>query len=289
MKYSQYYTLVDKLLNLTDKHKPMPTRQKDSKGTYTVTGATLSFKDLGNIEPIMTKRFIDPKKAIGELDWMLEGSNSFDILKIYNIKWWDSYKPLGPIYGAQLLYRDQLEKFCEAIEEDRYSRRHILNLWNVDQLDQMAIPPCYYSLQLVITKTFRTKRGPVSKDATRGDDGTLIVTQRSADVFLGLPYDILVWQFFILILAAFYNFRPYKLVFNIASAHLYHEHIEAASKMASNFIRPSHLFSLRADIPMQYHDKPYEYLRFRRGKEEDFHIRPYYNMGIPKITGKLFK
>jgi len=224
MHYNQYYSLCESLVSRTA--AIIPTRQRDSKGVLQLTGKQLTFYIMGIDEPVLTKRYISPKKAIAELIWMLRGSNDDEILKEARIKWWEPYgKTLGPIYGAQFYRHSQLLSFLTSIGLNRYSRRHVMSLWNVADLNDMCLPPCVTQMQLLL--------GP-SKIKDVRDVGTFIVTQRSADVFIGLPYDILEWSLFFQLLGNYFSFIPRKLVFNIGSAHIYVEHIEKVKEMNKN-------------------------------------------------------
>ena len=130
------------------------------------------------------------------------------------------YGLLGPIYGTQWrswgskTYIDQISDLIANLKDDPYSRRHIVSAWNVEDLGKMTLPPCHYSFQCDI------------------DDGhiNLLWNQRSADAFLGLPFNIASYALLTHMLAKELNLKPGKLIGNIGNLHLYVNHVEQAKE-----------------------------------------------------------
>lgn len=308
MRYTKYYNLCRLFLNWNDHFvgkagttkyynntvktcSIVPTRQKDSKGTLTMTGISLDFTSIGHDEPILTRRYIDPIKTSAELLWFLRDSTKLDILHKYNNHWWDPFVPLGPIYGAQLSKNNQLYNFLKGIEKDRYGRRHMINFWAVEDLPKMTLPPCITHLQLVITPPTTRSKFEYGRDLA-----TLIVNQRSSDLFMGLPHDILKYQLFMLCICKYFNLNPHKLVHNLGSAHMYLEHVEANRKMLEQPIITSgqktrHDVYRRIELS-NFPNKPSVDDMFKHLTEdlivENFVFDYYFDLPIKKIPAKFF-
>ena len=245
MNWHDYTKLLTRLVKLSyNTNNIRYTRQLKSNGTYSLINESLCFKDLEitapyKHTPIYTKKRLYPEKAYGELLWLLDGSRDFEILHKYGVHWWDSYKPLGPIYGVQLYKNNQLIRLFNSMIRAPFSRRHIISFWNTADLDNMSLPPCYHTLQFL----FSTNQKALN----------LIVSQRSADVFIGLPYDIVVMQMFLRLMAWLFDCKAEALYFNIGDAHLYKEHLEAAKKCLA--FNPSRHKTHRLDFkepPLDY-------------------------------------
>ena len=166
-----------------------------------------------------------------ELLWILNGRTDMKYLQDNNVSYWDAdYKrsgrqdgTLGPVYGAQwrnwkiadgsfTRYKDQLKDLVINIKENPNSRRLIVSAWNMSQIDEMVLPPCHYAFQVCI------------------NDGKmdLMWIQRSADVFLGLPYDIAMYGLLLELLCKETDYTPGKLIGQLGDCHIYNNHIDAA-------------------------------------------------------------
>ena len=295
MNYNSYYQICQHFMYYYDKNKlPLksnshgkyytvtPTRQENSKGTLQMTGIQMAFFKLGMGEPIMTRKFVSPLKAIGELKWLLSTSRSIEILNKHGIKWWDPYLSDGKHYTLKYgkIYGLQLTSFFSKIAAQRYSRNHLLFMMDENSTAKSVLPPCITQVQLLIQPDANGKR----------DIGTLIVTQRSADIFLGLPYDILEYQLFAMSLAKYFNFNPYKLVFNIGSAHVYLEHLPIICKMLTYPTKEtSPSYKLQCiDFPVN----PTWYEALKHLQEtwgvKSFDYSYYNKLGCPKLQADYF-
>ena len=163
--------------------------------------------------------------AISELLWILNGRTDLGYLHQNGVHYWDDdYKrsgrqdgKLGPVYGAQ--WRDfegydQLMNLIYGISIEPESRRHIINAWAPHKLKNMVLPPCHYAMQVNIND----------------DKMDLMWIQRSADVFLGLPYDIAMYGILLELLCHITEYTPGKLIAQLGDCHLYLNHLDAAKE-----------------------------------------------------------
>jgi thymidylate synthase len=200
-------------------------------GTKSVFGRQLTH-DMALGFPLLTNKKMYFNSARTELLWILHGKTDMKYLQDNNVTYWDAdYKrsgrtdgTLGPVYGAQwrkwkitdgyyTRYEDQLLNLVKNIKENPSSRRLMVNAWNVGQLKHMALPPCHYAFQVYI------------------NDGKmdLMWIQRSADVFLGLPYDIAMYGLLLELLCKETEYTPGKLIAQLGDCHIYKNHIDAAN------------------------------------------------------------
>ena len=191
-------------------------------GTRAVFGRMLRH-DMELGFPILTSKKVYFDKAVTELLWILSGYTDIAYLNNNGVKYWnDDYNrsgrtdgTLGPIYGKQ--WRnfggvDQLLSLLLEIKKNPSSRRLMVNAWNVGELSDMVLPPCHYGFQIYINN------GEMS----------LMWQQRSADVFLGLPYDIVMYGLLLEMLAKEHGYKPKQLIASLGDCHLYNNHLEAA-------------------------------------------------------------
>ncbi len=191
-------------------------------GTKSVFGRMLKH-DMSLGFPLLTAKKMYFKHAVTELLWILQGRTDLDFLHKHGVNYWnDNYKKsgrsdntLGPVYGKQLRDfngHDQLKKILEQIKKEPSSRRIVASLWNPNDMGDMALPPCHYGFQVYINN----------------NKLSLSWNQRSADVFLGLPYDIAMHGLLLQMLAVGSNYEPGELTCFLGDCHLYNDHIEAA-------------------------------------------------------------
>ena len=192
-------------------------------GTLSVFGYQMRF-DLGAGFPVATTKSIHMRSVIHELLWFLKGSTNVAWLRANGVTIWDEWADaqgeLGPIYGAQ--WRswpaadggciDQIARVVEGIRRDPDSRRHVVSAWNVADLDRMALPPCHLLFQ------FHVAQGRLSCQ----------LYQRSADVFIGLPFNIASYALLTMMVAQVAGLRPGELVHTLGDAHLYLNHLDQA-------------------------------------------------------------
>jgi thymidylate synthase len=206
-------------------------KDRTGTGTQSVFGRMLRH-DMELGFPLLTTKKIYFNHAVTELLWILQGRTDIAYLNDRGVTYWNAdYKrsgrtdgTLGPVYGHQLRNFngiDQLEKILKQIKQEPSSRRIMASLWNPNDLDDMALPPCHYGFQIYINN------GKLD----------LLWTQRSADVFLGLPYDFAMYGLLLLMLAKGSGYRPGRLIASLGDCHLYNNHIEQAKQQLSRDFR----------------------------------------------------
>ena len=192
-------------------------------GTLSVFGYQMRF-DLREGFPVVTTKSIHMRSVIHELLWFLMGSTNIAYLRDNGVSIWDEWADasgeLGPVYGAQ--WRswptiggesvDQIARVVESIRRDPDSRRHVVSAWNVGELDRMALPPCHLLFQ------FHVAEGRLSCQ----------LYQRSADVFIGVPFNIASYALLTMMVAQVTNLEPGEFVHTLGDAHLYLNHLEQA-------------------------------------------------------------
>ena len=192
-------------------------------GTLSIFGCQMRF-DLEQGFPLVTTKKLHTKSIIYELLWFLKGDTNVKYLNDHDVniwnEWADSDGDLGPIYGAQWRsWRtadsrsiDQISLAIDQIKSNPDSRRLIVSAWNVGELDRMALPPCHLLFQFYVA----------------GGRLSCQLYQRSADVFLGLPFNIASYAFLIHMIAQQCDLRPGDLVWTGGDVHLYQNHLEQA-------------------------------------------------------------
>ena len=192
-------------------------------GTLSVFGYQMRF-DLRQGFPVVTTKSIHMRSVIHELLWFLMGSTNIGYLRDNGVSIWDEWADasgeLGPVYGAQ--WRswptagggsvDQIARVVESIRRDPDSRRHVVSAWNVGELGRMALPPCHLLFQ------FHVAEGRLSCQ----------LYQRSADVFLGVPFNIASYALLTMMVAQVTGLEPGEFVHTLGDAHLYLNHLEQA-------------------------------------------------------------
>ncbi|OIP00343.1 MAG: thymidylate synthase [Bacteroidetes bacterium CG2_30_33_31] len=190
-------------------------------GTLSVFGYQMRF-DLSDGFPMVTTKKLHLKSIIYELLWFLNGDTNVKYLqdngvKIWN-EWADSEGNLGPIYGYQWRswpnYNgskiDQISQVIESIKSNPNSRRHIVSAWNVGALEDMALPPCHILFQFYVSE------GKLSCQ----------LYQRSADIFLGVPFNIASYALLLLMIAKVTGLKPGTFIHTLGDAHIYLNHLE---------------------------------------------------------------
>lgn len=199
------------------------TRKEDRTGTGTIStfGYQMRF-DLQDGFPLMTTKKLHVKSIIHELLWFLDGNTNTRYLNDHGVRIWnewaDEHGELGHIYGYQWRswpapdgsHIDQISRVLESIRENPDSRRHIVSAWNVGELDNMALPPCHILFQFYIA------------------DGKLScqLYQRSADIFLGVPFNIASYAFLLMMIAQVSGLKPGEFIHTLGDAHIYLNHEE---------------------------------------------------------------
>ena len=194
-------------------------------GTYSVFGYQMRF-DLSEGFPLVTTKKTFLKGIIHELLWFLSGSTNIKYLVDHDVhiwdEWADEHGDLGPVYGSQ--WRswpgpdgrtiDQISRVVEDLKTNPDSRRHIVSAWNVAEVDEMALPPCHSLFQFYVAE------GRLSCQ----------LYQRSADIFLGVPFNIASYALLNMMIAQVVDLEVGDFVHTLGDAHLYSNHIEQADK-----------------------------------------------------------
>jgi thymidylate synthase len=186
--------------------------------------------DLADGFPVLTTKKLHLRSIIGELLWFLRGDSNVRWLQERGItiwdEWADEHGDLGPVYGYQWRswptpdgrHVDQIAKVIESIRTNPDSRRHIVSAWNVADVDAMALPPCHTMFQFYVTPAVDGRRAKLSCQ----------LYQRSADIFLGVPFNIASYALLTMIVAQLTDLEPGDFVHTLGDAHLYSNHVEQA-------------------------------------------------------------
>ena len=212
-------------------------------GTYSVFGHQMRF-DLAEGFPLVTTKKIHTRSVFGELLWFLRGETNVKWLNDRGISIWDEWADdngdLGPVYGHQWRswptpdgrHVDQIARLVEGIRTNPDSRRHIVSAWNVADVDDMALPPCHTLFQFYVA------------------DGRLScqLYQRSADVFLGVPFNIASYALLTHMVAQVTGLQVGDFVHTLGDAHLYLDHLEQAELQLTREPRPLPTLHLDASV-----------------------------------------
>ena len=206
------------------------TRKTDRTGTGTLSifGHQMRF-DLEKGFPLLTTKQLHLKSIIYELLWFLRGDTNVHYLQEHGVRIWnewaDASGELGPVYGHQWRswpdynggHIDQISRVISQIKNQPDSRRMIVNAWNVAEVDQMALPPCHLLFQFYVA------------------DGRLSLQlyQRSADTFLGVPFNIASYALLTLMVAQVCGLRPGEFIHTTGDTHLYLNHLDQANLQLS--------------------------------------------------------
>ncbi|MBK8523965.1 MAG: thymidylate synthase [Betaproteobacteria bacterium] len=201
-------------------------------GTRSVFGWQMRF-NLEDGFPVLTTKKLHLRSIIHELLWFLQGDTNIKYLQDNGVRIWDEWADengdLGPVYGHQWRHWttadgreiDQIVQLVEGLKKNPDSRRHLVSAWNPGDVDRMALPPCHALFQFYVA------------------DGRLScqLYQRSADIFLGVPFNIASYALLTLMLAQVCNLKPGDFVHTLGDAHLYSNHLEQAQLQLSRETR----------------------------------------------------
>ena len=216
------------------RHKGTPRMDRTGTGTVSVFGRQNRY-DLDAGFPLVTTKKVHVKSVIHELLWFLAGDSNVKYLKDNGVRIWDEWADevtgdLGPIYGVQ--WRswnapngesvDQISRLIEGIRSNPHSRRHIVSAWNVADLDTMALPPCHTLFQFYVDE----------------DRLSLQLYQRSADLFLGVPFNIASYSLLLMMVAQVTGYRPGDFVHTLGDAHIYSNHFDQVEEQLARQPRP---------------------------------------------------
>lgn len=223
-------------------------------GTRGVFGYQMRF-DLGNGFPMVTTKKLHKKSIVHELIWFLAGDTNITYLQDNGVRIWDEWADargdLGPVYGKQWrrwegpdgAVIDQVKNVIEAIKTNPYSRRHIVSAWNPSDIDDMALPPCHCLFQFFVAPDF------VAPDK-EGGKGKLScqLYQRSADIFLGVPFNIASYALLTHMVAQVCDLDVGEFVHTFGDAHIYHNHFEQVKEQLSRVPLPLPRLKLNPEI-----------------------------------------
>jgi thymidylate synthase len=234
----QYLDLLARVLD-----EGVPKQDRTGTGTLSVFGHQMRF-DLRAGFPLLTTKRLHTRSIFGELLWFLRGDTNVAWLHEHGITIWDEWADadgeLGPIYGHQWRswptpdgrHVDQIAQVIEQIRANPDSRRLIVSAWNVGDLDRMALPPCHAFFQFYVA------------------DGELScqLYQRSADVFLGVPFNIASYALLMHLVAQVTGLRVGEFVHTLGDAHLYTNHLEQARVQLARSPRELPRLRLNPDV-----------------------------------------
>ncbi|BBA17081.1 thymidylate synthase [Blattabacterium cuenoti] len=224
----QYLNLLKNVLK-----KGIKRKDRTGVGTVSLFGYQMRF-DLEKGFPVLTTKKLNIQSIIYELLWFLKGDTNIQFLRknkvyIWN-KWADDNGELGPIYGFQWRkwptydgnFIDQIKNIIKEIKFNPNSRRLIVSSWNVGMIQNMALPPCHLLFQFYVHKKKLS----------------LLLYQRSADIFIGLPFNIASYALLLTMLARVLNLKEKEFIHTIGDAHIYNNHIQQVRLQMKRKPRP---------------------------------------------------
>jgi thymidylate synthase len=238
-------------------------------GTLSTFGYQMRF-DLTDRFPLMTTKKLHLKSIIHELLWFLSGSTNVRYLKENGVRIWNEWADtdgnLGPIYGYQ--WRswpaadgrtiDQVSSVVDSLKKNPDSRRHIISAWNVGEIEKMALPPCHILFQFYVA----------------GDRLSCQLYQRSADIFLGVPFNIASYALLTLMMAQVTGYKPGEFIHTLGDAHIYLNHTDQVRLQLTRDPRPLPRMNVNSEVN--------DILKF---KYEDFVLSDY--NPHPAIKGEI--
>jgi thymidylate synthase len=255
----QYLDLLQRILD-----EGVPKADRTGTGTRSIFGHQMRF-DLADGFPLVTTKKLHLKSIIHELLWFLRGETNVRYLQEHGVsiwnEWADADGELGPVYGYQ--WRswtgrggetvDQISEVVEQIRTNPDSRRLIVSAWNVADVPRMALPPCHLLFQFYVAE------GRLSCQ----------MYQRSADVFLGVPFNIASYSLLTMMMAKVTGLAPGDFVHTLGDAHLYDNHLEQADLQLSRYPRPLPTLWIEPSVQSIF-DFEYEHFRL-----ENYHPHPH--------------
>jgi thymidylate synthase len=241
----QYLDLLSRILN-------EGTQKGDRTGTGTLSVfGTQSRYDLSQGFPLLTTKKLHLKSIIYELLWFLQGNTNVHYLQEHGVRIWNEWADadgeLGPVYGHQ--WRswpdydggaiDQIQMVVDQIKNNPNSRRMIVSAWNVAEVNRMALPPCHTIFQFYVT--------PPSEQSGQARL-SLQLYQRSADTFLGVPFNIASYALLCMMMAQVCGMQPGEFIHTTGDTHLYLNHLEQARLQLTRQPRPLPTMRINPDV-----------------------------------------
>jgi len=212
-------------------------------GTISVFGYQMRF-NLQDGFPLLTTKKLHLQSIIYELLWFLQGDTNIAFLNNNKVTIWDEWADdqgnLGPVYGKQ--WRswnacdgrqiDQITKLIDGLKTNPHSRRHIVSAWNVADIENMALPPCHALFQFYV----------------EGDKLSCQLYQRSADIFLGVPFNIASYALLTLMIAQVCGYKAHEFIHTLGDAHIYLNHKNQVEEQLTREIRPLPIMRINSAI-----------------------------------------
>ena len=224
----QYHKLLKTILEKGDKKS-----DRTGTGTISVFGHQMRF-DLQEGFPLVTTKKLHLKSIIHELLWFLKGENNIKYLNENGVRIWDEWADengdLGPVYGVQWRNwegkdgssHDQIKALIQSLKNNPYSRRHIISAWNVPEINNMALPPCHTIFQFYVNNNKLSCQ----------------LYQRSADVFLGVPFNIASYALLTMMIAQVCDLELGDFIHTFGDAHIYLNHLDQVNLQLSRDFHP---------------------------------------------------
>ncbi len=234
----QYHDLLQHILDNGVKKE-----DRTGTGTISVFGYQMRF-DLNEGFPVLTTKKLHLRSIIHELLWFLKGDTNIQYLKDNNVSIWDEWADengnLGPVYGSQWRswptadgrHIDQIKQVIDQIKNNPDSRRIIVSAWNVGEIENMKLPPCHAFFQFYVAE------GKLSCQ----------LYQRSADTFLGVPFNIASYALLTMMMAQICGLQPGDFVHTLGDAHLYSNHIEQTHLQLTRDFRPLPTMKINPEV-----------------------------------------
>ncbi len=234
----QYLNLLNHVLTTGVKKE-----DRTGTGTISVFGHQMRF-NLEDGFPLLTTKKLHIRSIMHELLWFLKGETNIKYLKDNNVRIWNEWADengnLGPIYGYQWRswpaangkHIDQISQVIESIKNNPNSRRHLVSAWNVGEIENMALPPCHILFQ------FYVSNGKLSCQ----------LYQRSADIFLGVPFNIASYALLLAMMAQVTGLKPGEFIHTLGDAHIYLNHIEQVKLQLTREPLPLSQLQLNKDV-----------------------------------------
>jgi thymidylate synthase len=234
----QYHDLLEHILKNGVKKE-----DRTGIGTISVFGYQMRF-DLNEGFPCLTTKKLHLRSIIHELLWFLKGDTNIQYLKENNVSIWDEWADengnLGPVYGSQWRswptadgrHIDQIKQVIDQLKNNPNSRRIIVSAWNVGEIEKMALPPCHAFFQFYVAE------GKLSCQ----------LYQRSADTFLGVPFNIASYALLTMMMAQVCGLKPGDFVHTLGDAHLYVNHLDQARLQLTRDFRPLPQMKINSNV-----------------------------------------
>ena len=260
----QYLDLLNDVIN-----NGVEKKDRTGTGTISIFGYQSRY-DLSQGFPVLTTKKLHLKSIIHELLWFLTGDTNIRYLKENGVRIWDEWADekgdLGPVYGYQWRswptpdgrHIDQISQVVNSITNNPDSRRHLVSAWNVGQIDEMKLPPCHLLIQ------FYVANGKLSCQ----------LYQRSADIFLGVPFNIASYALLTMMMAQVCGLQPGEFIHTLGDAHIYMNHMEQVNLQLTREPYPLPLMKINPEVKNIFDFK-----------YEDFELTGY--QSHPHIPGKV--